>query len=172
MSEMETVSGMDSGAVGVRAARRGDVPELVEMRVRYLGELAKTDPRVRLSADARQRCEQALPVWLGQDDRIMLVTEGPDERLTGYVIGLLTVWPPVLKHQHLGEILECYVLPEARGTGQGKALVHKLSEILRGRDAEVLRAGVPAANEGARARLEKEGFEPLHLIMKRSLESL
>ncbi len=164
---------MDSApTTNVRAARRGDVPDLVELRVRYLGELANTDPRVRLSADARQRCEQALPVWLGQDERFILVAEGAGGGLVGYVIGLLTVWPPVLKHQHVGEIVECYVAPGERGRGQAKALVHKLAEILAGRDADVLRAAIPAANENALARLENEGFEPLQLVMKRSLDAL
>ncbi len=163
----------------VRAARRGDVPQLVDLRIQHLGAVARLEPPARLSPDARSRIEQILPVWLGQDDRVILVAEAEktaadngDGPLVGYAMGILNIWPPVLRSQHVGEILECYVVPPRRGKGVGHHLLKVLTDILCGRGAKVLRASVPIRNEAARERLGHEGYDPLYYVMTRSLDDL
>ena len=111
-------AGSASGQTGIRAARRSDLQRLADLRMRFLGEAAHVESRLRLTADARQRTEQALPVWMGQDERVLLVAErslGEVEseesvttELVGYAMGLLNTAPPVLENQHVGEILEIY----------------------------------------------------------------
>lgn len=162
------------GAPEIRAARRGDVPTLVDLRIRHLGEVAKQAAGIRLLPDARQGTEQALPVWLGQDDRVLLVAaragdDGVDE-VVGFAMGLVSTWPPIFRNQHVGEVLECFVETGSRGQGIGNLLVAKLTEILVGRGVEVLRAVVPEGIEGAGARLEGAGYEPLFLVMRRNLD--
>ncbi|MDJ0974605.1 MAG: GNAT family N-acetyltransferase [Planctomycetota bacterium] len=159
----------------IRAARRGDVPALVDLRIQHLGEIAKQATHVRLLPDARQRTEQSLPVWLGQEGRIVLVAEAPAPEgeegvLVGYAMGLVSTWPPVFKNQKVGEILECYVGVKYRAQGTGRGLVAKLTEILVGRGVEVLRSVVPEGLEGASGRMAAAGYQPLYLVMQRELD--
>lgn len=164
----------------VRAARRGDLQQLVDLRMRFLGETAHDEPRLRLLPDARQRTEQALPVWMGQEDRILLVAEAPSRspdgeagpELIGYAMGLLNVWPPVFQSQHVGEIAECYVNESSRGKGVGGALIKLLTDVLCGRGATVLRGGVPVSNASVRAHLVSAGYAPLQFVMERRLNAL
>jgi ribosomal protein S18 acetylase RimI-like enzyme len=169
----------------IRAARRSDLHQIVDLRMRYLGEAAHLDARLRLLADARARTEQWLPVWMGQEERILLIaedravrrpdgaSEGESDHAppAGYAMGVLHTWPPLLQSQHVGEIAECYVVPEARGRGFGRALVQVLSEALRGRGAQVLRAALPVANQDALARLRAAGYVPLQRVMERRLDT-
>lgn len=159
----------------IRAARRGDVPALVDLRIQHLGEIAKQASHVRLLSDARQRTEQALPVWLGQEGRIVLVAEsgggeGEEGTLVGYAMGFVSTWPPVFKNQRVGEVLECYVTRPHRGQGTGRELVGKLTEILVGRGVEVLRSVAPEGLPGAAERMAAAGYEPLYLVMQRELD--
>lgn len=166
------------GQPEIRAAKRGDVPALVDLRIQHLGEIAKQAPHVRLLPDARQRTDQTMPVWLGQEGRIVLVAEiGAPEAgeegegtVVGYAMGLVSTWPPVIKHQRVGEVLECYVSEGHRGQGTGRRLVAKLTEILVGRGVEVLRAVVPEGVDGAATRMGAAGYEPLYVVMQRELD--
>ncbi len=165
---------MSEGELHVRSARRGDVPALVDLRVQHLGERVSSEPGARLVPDVRARSEQHMPVWLGEEHRVLLVAqEGADEdeeaRLVGYAMGAVTRWPPILKSQRVGDILELHVLPELRGGGLGQKLAHRLTQILVGRGVQTLRATVPAGQPAAQARLEAEGYRPLYVIMKRPL---
>lgn len=162
----------------VRAARRSDLQALADLRMRFLGEVAHAEPRLRLLADARARTEQTLPVWMGQDDRILIVAEGvaTDDGETvpivGYAMGLFTSVPPVLQHTNVGEILEVFVVPDARGRGLAGALLNVLTEALTGRGAEVLRASVPVAGNADIARIENAGYAPLQYVLERRLDAV
>lgn len=168
---------MDSaGEATIRTARRSDVPALVELRVQHLGETARSEPGVRMGADARTRSEHALPVWLGQDERIVLTAEFPAEEgdgvVAGYAMGSVGVLPPILRRQRVGEILECFVGPAHRGAGLGRSLVEKLTEVLLTRGVHVLRASVPAGNESAKQRFGAAGYAPVLYVMRRSVDRL
>lgn len=179
----EAASGQPAVETIIRAARKTDVAALVELRVQYLAEVARFEPNVRLLPDVRQRTEQAMPVWIFQEGRVLLVAEGsrttaaespddsPDTPLVGYAMGQVKVWPPVLAHLRVGEVAECFVHPDARGRGLGEALVSKLTAILEGRDAEVLRASASLANEAAVARFQAAGYEPVYRVWSRRLET-
>ena len=91
--------------------------------------------------------------------------------LLGYAMGRMNVAPPVFQNQHVGELLEIFLLPEARGLGLGQALVAVITEALRGRGAQVLRAAVPVANEVARSQLQHAGYKPLQRILERQLDA-
>jgi ribosomal protein S18 acetylase RimI-like enzyme len=165
---------MSEAELHVRSARRADVPALVDLRVQHLGERVSSEPGARLVPDVRARSEQHMPVWLGEERRVVLVAqEGTADsehpRLVGYAMGLVTRWPPIFKAQRVGEILELHVLAELRGSGLGQRLAHRLSELLVGRGVQSLRATVPAGQPAAQARLEAEGYRPLHIVMKRPI---
>lgn len=159
----------------VRMARRLDTPALTDLRVSYLAEMARLEPRLELLPDVRERTEHALPIWLDQDDRVLFVAEipGPDEdhpHLVGYATGVATVWPPVFRNQHVGEVSEVYVVPEKRGLGIGRQLLAMLSEALLRAGAVVLRAPVAARNEDSLTRFRAQGYTTLQYVLQRSLE--
>lgn len=161
----------------IRAARRGDVPALVDLRVQFLGEAVHDEPRLRLLPDVRERTEHALPVWMEQRGRLLLVAEAKatdDEApppIVGYAMGTVDVLPPLFEHQHVGTIAECYVSPAARGEGLSRALVDLLAEMLGARESQVLRVAVPVGHEEVLARLVSEGFDPVQHTMARPLSS-
>ena len=194
---------IDGARSAMRAARRSDLQRLAELRMRYLGEAAHIEQRLRLLPDARARTEQALPVWMGQDERILIVAEAealglsaedgpeagqseaatpaadldakaanepPRTEVVAYAMGVLNTAPPVLASQHVGEILEIYVLPEYRGRGIARALIALVTEALCGRGAQVLRSALPVANEEGRKRLAGAGYVPLQRILERRLD--
>ncbi len=161
-------------APAIRAARRSDLQTLTDLRMRYLGEAAHDEPRLRLTADARARTEHALPVWMGQEDRVLVVAEAGDgdgetTHVVAYGMGYLRTAPPVLVRRHVGELLEVFVVPEFRGQGHAAAIVRVLTDALVGRGAEVLRAAVPMGHAAAQARLKKAGYVPVQVELERTL---
>jgi GNAT superfamily N-acetyltransferase len=159
-------------APAIRAARRSDLQTLTDLRMRFLGEAAHDEPRLRLTAAARARTEHALPVWMGQEDRVLVVAEvgeGEDRHVVAYGMGYLRTVPPVLVRRHVGEILEVFVVPELRGEGHATAIVKVLTDALVGRGAEVLRAAVPSTHPSAQARLERAGYVPVQVELERTL---
>jgi GNAT superfamily N-acetyltransferase len=153
----------------IRAARRTDAASLVELRIRYLADMARLEPRYELLPDVRQRTEHALPVWMDQEDRVLLVAEDGAGNVVGYATGLSAVWPPVLKVQHVGEVSELYVVAELRGQGVGRALLEALSSALRDRGARVLRAVVPSRGAEGLQRFEGQGYRPVHYVLEKGL---
>jgi ribosomal protein S18 acetylase RimI-like enzyme len=160
-----------------RPARRLDTHALTDLRVQYLAEMARLEPRLQLLPDVRERTEHAIPIWLEQEGRVLLVAEAPgaDDAhpdLVGYATGVATVWPPVFRHQHVGEVSEVFVLPAHRGKGYGRRLLAMLSESLLQAGAVVLRAPVAAQNEDSLERFRAQGYRTLQVVLQKSLEDL
>lgn len=159
----------------VRAARRSDAAAFADLRVAYLAEMARLEPRLTLLADVRERTEHALPVWVDQDNRLLLVAEDPISEpgsgpLLGYATGIAAIWPPVFREQHVGEVLELYVRPEARGRKIGRELLARLTKGLQELGATVLRAPVAASSQDNLARFHALGYRPLQYVLQRDLE--
>ncbi len=159
----------------VRPLRRGDLPRLAELRHWYLAETARLEPRLKLTAEARERIVQAANAWIAQEERVVLVVDdvpaGKDPlpgldpaaapSIVGYATGVATVWPPVWKTQRVGEVSEVFVVPDHRGKGHGRALLDAVVHALVRLGAEVLRAPVPVKNDGSEALFHARGFEPM-----------
>ncbi len=165
-----------TSAAHVRPLRRGDLPRLGELRLWYLAETARLEPRFRLADDARDRVGASVAGWWGQDERVVLLVEDPsalvpsgeDPPLLGYATGLLSVWPPVFRVQHVGEIAECFIVPTARGKGHGRLLLAGLVDALVRRGAAVLRAPVPAKNDGSLGLFKALGFQPWMRVLEKT----
>jgi GNAT superfamily N-acetyltransferase len=168
---------MESGpSTSVRAARRADLPRLFELRLWYLAETARLEPRLRLTPEARDRIAQACAAWEAQEERVLLVAEasleaGAPPAVVGYATGVASVWPPIWKTQHVGEVWEVFVVPAARGMGLGKALLDGVVAGLAALGAEVLRAWVPVHNDGSEALFHADGFEPVLRVFERAPEA-
>jgi len=160
----------------MRPVRRGDLPRLGELRLWYLAETARLEPRLRLADDARDRVASTVVGWWGQDDRVVLLLEDPhalvpsgeEPPLLGYATGLISVWPPVFRVQHVGEIAECFIVPSARGKGHGRLLLAGLVDALVRRGAAVLRAPVPAKNDGSLGLFQALGFTPWMRVLEKT----
>jgi GNAT superfamily N-acetyltransferase len=170
---------MNSGAsTQVRPARRTDLARLAELRLWYLAETARLEPRLKLTPEARERISQACAAWFAQEDRALLVAEGPpgadpaaQPEVVGYATGVVSVWPPIWKTQRVGEVWEVFVVPAARGGGLGKALLDRVLSALSDLGAEVLRAWVPVKNDGSEALFHASGFEPVLRVFDRGPET-
>jgi ribosomal protein S18 acetylase RimI-like enzyme len=162
------VAPLEPGRAGVRAAGRHDVPALVDLRVRFLGERARLTKKPGIPADVRARSEALLLVWLGQEERVVLVAgQGDGAPLDGYAVGLVSTWPPLFRRTRVGEVQEVYVDPSARGRGHGRSLLRVLTEVLCARRVEVLRAPVPAGDGASLARFEAAGYRPWQQVLER-----
>lgn len=91
------------------------------------------------------------------------------------VAGFVSVWARVQakaieeKEYDYAYISDLVVLPSHRGLGLGRALLERAEEYARGQGAQVLRIGVLAKNEGARALYQNYGFEERLIEMTKSL---
>ena len=165
----------DPAEVNVRVAKRLDAAPLTDLRIGYLAEMARLEPRLQLLPDVRERTAHALGVWIEQEDRILLVVDAAatveaPAHLVGYATGVARVWPPVFKIQHVGEVAEVYVLPEERGKGVGRSLLRVLTARLRERGAHVLRAPVPIRNQDSLDRFRALGYQAVQYVLQRGLE--
>ena len=156
------------------------MPAIVDLRVRFLGERARLEGKPGLAPDVRARSEAQLPFWIGQDERVLLIAlAGPTERaaaeagqawasVAGYAMGQVSAWPPLFRRTRVGEILEVFVDPAARGLGLGRALIAVLTETLAARGVEVLRAAVAARDATSLERFEALGYRPWqHVLVRR-----
>lgn len=161
----------------VRPLRRTDLPRLADLRLWYLAETARLEPRLKLSADVRERLPHEASVWLGQEDRVVLVAEdatgaspaGEEPPLVGYATGIVSVWPPLWKTQRVGEVGDVFVVPDRRRHGVGRVLLQGVLDALSRRGVEVLRAPVPVRNDGTVALMKALGFEPVLRVAERPL---
>jgi L-amino acid N-acyltransferase YncA len=144
---------------------------LAELRLWYLAETARLEPRLRLQPEARERIAQAVSAWVDHEERVLLVAETAGEegspQVVGYASGLFSIWPPIWRAQHVGEVAECFVIPAARGKGAGRALLEGLIGELSRRGADVLRAPVPVKNDGSVALFQAAGFAPHMRVLER-----
>lgn len=166
---------MSTPAAHVRPLRRADIARLAELRLWYLAETARLEPRLKLVPEARERLTAAVTSWWGEEGRTTLVVEDPlalvpageDVPIVGYITGRVSVWPPVWKAQRVGEIVEAFVAPDRRNRGLGRALVAHLVDALVPQGVDVLRSKAPVKNDGSVGLLTASGFTPLfHLLEK------
>jgi GNAT superfamily N-acetyltransferase len=165
-----------AGPAHVRPLHRGDLTRLAELRLWYLAETARLEPRFRLLPEARERLGSAASVWWGQEDRIVLVAEDPAPSapakeappVVGFATGIVAVWPPVWRAQRVGEISEVFVVPDRRGHGVGRALLQGIVDALSHRGLDVLRAPVPTRNDGSLGLFRALGFDPVLRVLERS----
>jgi GNAT superfamily N-acetyltransferase len=167
---------MPDTAVHVRPLRRGDLARLADLRLWYLAETARLEPRLKLVPEARERLVASSAVWWGQEERVTLVVEDPEppERaeseptLVGYATGLVSVWPPIWRAQRVGEVAEAFVVPDRRERGLGRALLGGVVEALSHRGVDVLRAPVASKNDGSLALFRSLGFDPVLRVLERT----
>ena len=66
-------------------------------------------------------------------------------------------------------ISDLVVLPEYRGLGYGRALLDEAIEFAKSQKAKLIRISVAAQNTPANKLYEENGFEPIAIIMEKTL---
>lgn len=133
----------------IRAAARGDIPQLLALVRRYweFEEIAGFSAlRVELTLQQLLAEARLGSVWVAEDGG----------RLVGYLIAVR-----VLSVEHQGimaEIDEFFVLPEARSGGVGARLLAAAESALASAGCVRLQLQLGVANAGARAFYERRGY--------------
>ena len=77
--------------------------------------------------------------------------------------------PSIVRQRGVGWIEDCYVPPEARRQGIGRALVQEALAWLQTQHMTRVELTVFAANHGGRAFWEQQGFAPMRLLLAREI---
>jgi len=78
--------------------------------------------------------------------------------------------PVIVQPRNVGWIEDCYVLPEVRRQGVGRALVHAGVMWLQAHAITRVELAVLAANRGGRRFWQQQGFAPLRLLLSRDID--
>lgn len=123
----------------LRETRWSDIPALAELETELFGAHAWSAPSWWAELAARPR------------RAYVTASAGADHRVLGYA--------GVDRGGAVADVMTIAVAPAARGTGLGRALLHRLYELAA--PAEALLLEVRADNTAARSLYEAEGFEVL-----------
>lgn len=151
----------------IRRATARDVERAAALGTEIVKHHHRTDPKRFFFND---EIEQGYTWWLGQEverkDAVVLLAE-QDGKIVGYSYGAVEArdWA-VLLDQH-GALHDLFVVPDARRSGVGKALVAALIEELKALGATLFVLRVMVQNEPARRLAEGFGFYPTMLEMTR-----
>ena len=152
---------MSRRSAGSRATIRPAQPSDRDAAVALYAALHRAhetlDPRYRLADDALARWATDVRDWTRSRADAVWLAETP----AGDAVGLLTAHlyqpPPMFRPHTLVWVDDLYVDPAHRGRGVGRRLLDAARTWGRERGAVELRAGVLAANEGARRFWAGEG---------------
>jgi ribosomal protein S18 acetylase RimI-like enzyme len=145
--------------VNIRNATLADRERLRELYTAFVHELP---PLPRMPADLEYELGE-LDDYLG-DERVALVAEE-----AGAVVGFALA---KMGHPGIGHLSDIYVVPEARRSGVGRALIREVTAQLGGEGATVLTLSVQVENHGARAAYERLGFALESLRLYAPVETL
>jgi GNAT superfamily N-acetyltransferase len=145
----------------IRAATIQDVPELMDMGLRFVAQTAYAD---YLKPD-KLTIFNTLTHLIESPNGIVLVNDdaGP---LTGAILGAL------FPHFVTGEIvcgeLAWWVEPEARGQ-TGTRLLHALEDAAKAKGAVRINVAQPPGNPGVGILCERRGYRPAELTYTKAL---
>jgi ribosomal protein S18 acetylase RimI-like enzyme len=101
------------------------------------------------------------------DDYACLLVAVQDERVIGFVLGMIVdLMPDLFEQEVSGFLADIFVEPEMREQGIGRALVQTLAEWFAGRGVQHFEWHVAARNESAVAFWEAIGGEAVMLRMR------
>jgi ribosomal protein S18 acetylase RimI-like enzyme len=153
--------------VPMRAARRGDVPSLLELWAAMMEESAALDPRLAPHSRARAHMAEQFAAWLQDPSRAVLVAEEGGRLVVGYAAGCVGAGSGFQAPAEVGQITDCFVVPPRRRRGVARRLVSRLCDVLYERGAGTVRLQVACRNPEALAFWGSLGFEALEHILER-----
>ncbi len=146
--------------ITIRKANNSDIPQLVEMRVKYLCELSGIE-QVRNISDLNNRIKIYLEEHLDKDLDIF-VAEWSGEIISTCFTLYFDIIPDIeILNGKVGIPINSYTKPQYRNKGLSKALFVFSAKHAEKRGVELLEMEIP---EGSRKFYEEFGFEPMATI--------
>ncbi|MET7400070.1 GNAT family N-acetyltransferase [Dactylosporangium sp. NPDC005572] len=144
----------------VRPARGSDLAALVALRHANAEAHVALDPAAYRVPDPAVVAAYFMATLAAGTDAL-LVAESAAGRVVGLVEVLLQPDPPdhQILHPSLRALVHTVVLPEARSSGVGAALLAAAEDWARQRGVAYLSAGIHHANSGAQRFYAANGFE-------------
>lgn len=119
---------------------------------------------LRDSGDSWRRRRANYEEWLAQPGGFVLLAE-QDHKVVGYALVAPGSPSQTWAIESAATLETLVLLPEARGSGLGTALMDRVKEEVRAMGVTHLGLGVVAANEDAIRFYRRHGFEPAFLEM-------
>jgi ribosomal protein S18 acetylase RimI-like enzyme len=127
------------------------------------GEIAPMRPL----EDSWRRRRAQYEGWLAGPGAVLLLAE-EDSGPVGYAMVVVGHGPSTWDAgERTAELETLAVLPEARGSGVGHALMEAAFAAAKAAGAESMAVGVAHTNEGAIRFYEREGFQPFYVQLMR-----
>lgn len=158
-----------SSKVVVRRATEADIEQAAALGAEIVRHHHRTNPtRFFLLDDIEQGYARWLRQELSRAKAVVLLAE-IEGRVVGYSYGAIEPrdWG-ILLDEH-GALHDLFVVPDARGSGVGRALVSALVDALTELGAKILVLRVMVQNEPARRLAESFGFAPTMLELSRNV---
>jgi len=143
----------------IRSACEEDRDQIAVMWIDFLAEQALLDPRFVVADDAAARWRNDFAEWTASQVHGLYVAESGD-RLIGFASVHLWYPAPIYEPKLEAYLNELYVRAEWRKRGAGTALLGKVREWARAKEASRIRLGVLSENESGRAFWVKSGGRP------------
>ena len=137
-----------------------DVGPLWRAMVGHHRELAGDDLPVREPGESWAICRADYQRWLADGSGLLLLAREGTATVGYAFLRLLPSGQTFDFGERRGEVDALAVVPEARGSGVGTALLERAREELRRRGCRYWTIGVMEANAGAAALYERVGFRP------------
>jgi len=144
----------------IRRAHRGDLRDLVALRLALQAHLERGNPSLwRLSPKGRVEAQAKFVDLMGNEDAMVLVATDAD----GHVAGMAT--GQILRQEEripgiAASINTLFVVEAWRRQGIGKALVAKLCDFFAAKDAEEITLRYVIGNSEAERFWSRLGLEP------------
>jgi ribosomal protein S18 acetylase RimI-like enzyme len=150
--------------VQASAERLGEVEPLWRALREHHVKVAADVAPIRTEPESWTRRRAEYERWLGDGSATLFLALG--EHPVGYLMLRLGAGPPTWQlGEPLATVETLSILPEARGSGVGKALMDAARAKANACGASTLCVELVHTNEAARRFYEREGFEPFYLSM-------
>ena len=150
----------------VREAVMVDIDPILDLWLELLDYHASFDPRYRRSPDARAGFAVHLREYVDATDRVLLVADA-DGEVIGFTNGLLAKYPPCLAQRDHGYLDHMVIAPAWRRTGVGTALLDRAMAWFAAQGVPTVETRIHLSNPMVRGFVEKAGFEPYMLMLRR-----
>lgn len=154
--------------MGIRRATKGDIEVILPM-VAAICEFHRGLDAARYDylPDVVERYRRWLPGRVSDASGVVLVSEGEQKELTGFLVGEVEENIPIYRTDRFGFVHDVWVEPDRRSRGVGRALVEGAVKAFEAMGVRQIRLETAAGNESARRLFASCGFRVDAMTMMR-----
>jgi GNAT superfamily N-acetyltransferase len=143
----------------IRPARPGDLPQVVTLWRELIDLHTPHEPAFTCADDWAAQWHEFAAARLEDPLSRLLVAEA-EGAAVGYLLAMISSYPPVFAAGRYGNIYDVLVTERWRGHGLGERLVAEILDWFRAQGLERAELRVLLANEAGRRFWERMGFAP------------